>query len=84
MEEVEYFHLALERHGVIFADGAASESFLDDDSRGLFNNVHEDHRLYPDDGVPAPEPAPRRLDWGHRIAFQRSRRIALKKPEMTG
>jgi autotransporter passenger strand-loop-strand repeat protein len=48
LEEVEYFHLELERHAVIFAEGAASESFLDDDSRGMFHNVYEYYRLYPD------------------------------------
>jgi hypothetical protein len=47
MEEIEYFHLELERHSVIFAEGAASESFLDDYSRGMFNNAYEYHRLYP-------------------------------------
>jgi autotransporter passenger strand-loop-strand repeat protein len=48
MEAVEYFHLELERHAVIFAEGAASESFVDDGGRGMFHNVYDYHRLYPD------------------------------------
>ena len=38
---VDYFHLELDRHEAILAEGAASESFLDDDSRMLFQNAHE-------------------------------------------
>ena len=34
VEEVEYFHIELETHDVIVAEGALSESFIDDDSRG--------------------------------------------------
>ncbi len=45
---VEYFHVELDTHDVIFAEGAASETFLDDDSRGLFHNASEFAALYPD------------------------------------
>ena len=38
---VEYFHLELDEHDVIWADGALAETFLDDDSRFLFNNAAE-------------------------------------------
>jgi hypothetical protein len=48
MDEIQYFHLELECHSVIFAEDAASESFVDDDSRGMFNNVYEFRKLYPD------------------------------------
>ena len=34
--EVGYVHIELARHEVILAEGAASETFLDDGSRGLF------------------------------------------------
>jgi hypothetical protein len=37
---------------VLLAEGAPSESFLDDDSRGMFHNVSEFAALYPD--APAP------------------------------
>ncbi len=36
---VQYFHVELDTHDVILAEGAPSETFLDDDSRGLFHNA---------------------------------------------
>ena len=41
VEIVEYFHIELDSHDVIIAEGAPSESFIDDDSRGMFQNAHE-------------------------------------------
>ena len=40
-DQVDYFHLELPSHDVILAEGAASESFVDDDSRALFQNAAE-------------------------------------------
>ncbi|NHO31764.1 Hint domain-containing protein [Acetobacter fallax] len=48
MDEVAYFHIELESHDIIFANGAASESFVDDGSRGMFHNAGEYDALYPD------------------------------------
>jgi hypothetical protein len=47
--QVEYFHIELDTHDVLIAEGAYSESFVDDDSRGLFHNAHEYRALYPDE-----------------------------------
>jgi uncharacterized repeat protein (TIGR03803 family) len=52
VEKVEYFHIELDTHDVIVAEGAFSETFIDDDSRGLFLNAHEYRMLYAD-AVPA-------------------------------
>ena len=41
VDELEYFHIELDTHGVILAEGAPSETFLDDNSRGMFHNAHE-------------------------------------------
>ncbi len=48
LERVDYFHVELDAHDVLLAEGAASESFLDDDSRGAFHNASEFALLYPD------------------------------------
>ena len=45
---VEYFHVELESHDVIIAEGALSESFVDDDSRNIFHNVAEYRALHPE------------------------------------
>jgi hypothetical protein len=37
VEQVEYFHIELETHDVIMAEGAPSETFIDDDSRSMFH-----------------------------------------------
>jgi hypothetical protein len=51
---LEYYHIELDSHDVILAEGAPSESFVDDDSRSMFDNAREYHMLYPD---ALPEPA---------------------------
>jgi fibronectin-binding autotransporter adhesin len=47
VESIEYFHVELETHDVIIAEGALAESFIDDDSRFLFHNAREYRALYP-------------------------------------
>ena len=39
VDRVEYFHIELERHAVIFAENAPVESFLDNDCRAQFQNA---------------------------------------------
>jgi hypothetical protein len=48
---VEYFHIELDSHDVIVAEGALSETFVDDDSRGMFHNVQEYYALYPEEAA---------------------------------
>src|SRR5262249_41163593 len=78
VDEVEYFHIELESHDVIIAEGAPSETYLDDGERGKFHNVHEYHLLHPDElpGVLARCCAPR-LEDGHEVERVRQR-IALR------
>jgi Hint domain len=45
--QVECFHIELDSHDVILAEGAAAETFVDCDSRQMFQNVAEFARLYP-------------------------------------
>ena len=58
-DRVDYSHLELDSHDVILAEGAPSESFLDDDSRGLFHNAAEYAALYPNVASEAAFCAPR-------------------------
>ncbi len=48
VDEVHYFHLELDEHDVILAEGAWAESFIDDDSRAMFHNAGEYRALYPE------------------------------------
>jgi microcystin-dependent protein len=77
VEKVEYFHVELETHDVIIAEGALSETYLDDDNRLLFHNAHEYDALYRDAAAaPAHYCAPR-LDEGYEVEAARQR-IALR------
>ncbi len=65
---VHYVHIELDTHDVIWAEGVASESFVDDNSRGLFQNAHEFAALYPQQQhVPAVYCA-RRVEDGELLA----------------
>jgi len=77
VDQVEYFHVELDTHDVIIAEGALSESFIDDDSRGMFHNAHEHDMLYPEQrAAPARYCAPR-LDEGYEVEAVRQR-LALR------
>ena len=72
-EQVDYFHVELWNHDVIIAEGAFSETFLDDDNRGMFRNAHEYHALYgPHEGAPVRYCAPR-VDSGFKLQTIRER-----------
>ena len=76
LARVDYFHVELDSHDVLLAEGAASESYLDDDSRGMFHNASEYAELYP--GAPAPGGfcAPK-VDEGYQLQAIRQRLAAL-------
>jgi len=46
LEAIEYFHIELESHEVILAEGAPVETFLDRSGRDMFSNFVEYERLY--------------------------------------
>ena len=77
VDKVEYFHIELETHDVIIAEGALSESFIDDDNRGMFHNAHEYRALYPDAAADAARYCAPRVDEGYEVEAIR-RRIALR------
>jgi hypothetical protein len=43
---VEYIHIELHDHDVLLAEGVPAESFVDDDSRTMFDNASEYYDLY--------------------------------------
>lgn len=44
---IEYFHIELEAHGILIAEGLATESYLDTGNRGFFANGGEPILLHP-------------------------------------
>jgi hypothetical protein len=77
VDTLEYFHIELDSHDVIIAEGALSETFIDDDSRGMFHNARDYDTLYVDDRpAPAQYCAPR-LNEGYAVEAVR-RRLALR------
>jgi hypothetical protein len=73
VEQVEYFHVELDTHDVIIAEGALSESFIDDDSRGMFHNAHEYRALYPDLPAETAHYCAPRLEDGYEVEAARRR-----------
>ena len=47
VDAVSYFHVELDSHDILLAEGAAAESFVDDDSRLMFQNAASYAALYP-------------------------------------
>ena len=88
VEQVEYFHLELATHDVIFAEGAPSETFVDDDSRGMFQNAAEYAALYPDAARTAARFCAPRLEDGETVEAIRQRLAARsaqpQQPEPLG
>ena len=49
---VQYFHIELDSHDVIFAEGTPAETFVACDNRLMFHNAAEFAELYPGDSSP--------------------------------
>jgi len=72
-DEVCYFHIELDTHDVIIAEGAYSESFIDDDTRAMFHNAADYHALYPDEEPAEPLYCAPRINEGARLEAIRNR-----------
>ena len=79
---VDYIHIELETHDAIWAEGAASETFLDDDSRFMFHNASEHAALYPDDVAVSQTYCAPRVEDGYQLEAIRQR-LAGVAGEMT-
>jgi hypothetical protein len=68
-----YWHIELQTHDVLLAEGAPSETYIDDNNRNMFHNAHEYWAKHPQHtGRPAIYCAPR-LDHGFELAAIRAR-----------
>ena len=77
LKRVNYLHIELAAHGVIWAEGAASETYLDDGSRGLFHNGHDFAALYPNAAPAAAFCAPR-VEQGAALERVRRRSAVIR------
>ncbi|MCP1551032.1 MULTISPECIES: Hint domain-containing protein [Methylorubrum] len=73
VDSVDYFHIELDDHDVVLAEGVGAETFVDDDSRNLFQNVHEYHALYPNRPEIDPVYAAPRVEDGEVVQAIRDR-----------
>jgi hypothetical protein len=73
---VEYFHIELDSHDILFAEGALAESYIDCDNRGQFHNAAEFTRLYPEDERPPWAYSFPHLDEGGALYALRRRMLA--------
>ena len=64
VDRLEYFHIELEAHDILFATGAPAESYVDCDNRGKFHNAAEFAHLYPNDDRPHWQYCAPLLEWG--------------------
>jgi len=72
-DTVSYFHVELETHDVIVAEGAPSETYMDEDNRGMFRNADEYETLFSDAPTPAAQYCARRVDDGYELEAVRQR-----------
>ena len=84
IDPIRYFHIELDRHDVIYADGAPAETFVDCDSRAMFHNAAEFDTLYPGDATPRWQYCAPRVEGGERLAAVKraiDRRAGIALPE---
>jgi hypothetical protein len=83
LPRVDYFHVELAAHDVIWAEGAASETFIDDDSRGLFHNAAGYAATYRDEDLGAREFCAERVESGEVLEAIRERLAAVSPRAIT-
>ncbi len=76
VEQVDYYHVELDTHDVLLAEGAPAESFLPTGTRGQFNNAAEHAAFYP--GINAnPDACAPLVEHGPELEAVRARLVAL-------
>lgn len=56
MEEIEYFHIELDTHDGMYAEGLPIETYLEADNRQAYDNAADYEALYPGDDLRVQEP----------------------------
>ena len=69
--DIAYFHIELDSHDILLAEGAPAESYVNDDNRLMFHNAATYALRYPGTEPPASYCAERLLD-GQRLAAIRA------------
>ncbi|HTW29258.1 MAG TPA: Hint domain-containing protein, partial [Acetobacteraceae bacterium] len=73
---IEYFHVELAQHDVIWADGAPAETYVDGGNRAMFHNAAEFRALYPDAASAPPRFCAPVVERGVRLRAIRRRLLA--------
>ncbi len=81
-ERIDYIHVELDTHDVIFAEGAATESFIDCGSRGMFHNAEEFEALYPQDKSAQWQFCAPMLEGGRKLTAIQRRILARATPSL--
>ena len=76
VESVAYFHIELDAHDILLAEGAPAESFVDCDSRAMFQNAAEFAALYPEREAPRWQFCAERVESGPALERVRARLAA--------
>ncbi len=71
-DRVDYVHIELDGHDIVYAEGAETETFIDDDSRFMFHNASDYAALYPSGRERGDYRAPR-LESGYQVEAVRQR-----------
>jgi hypothetical protein len=77
VKSVTYYHLEFDAQEVIVAEGAPAESFVDDDSRRMFDNAADYERRYPGAADKAPTFCAPRIEEGEALERLRTKLAAV-------
>ncbi len=82
--ETGYFHIELDDHDLVLAEGCAAETFVDCDSRGMFQNAADYAALFPDDTARPPRFCLPRLEHGAALQAIRAHLAGPQAPRAPG
>jgi hypothetical protein len=83
LKSITYYHIEMEHHRTVFANGAEAETFIDRTSRQMFDNADEYYRLYPPDTMANHVLCAPRLEFGPELERLR-RKVALRAGVLLG